>query len=407
MRLIRQRMPKRPGARGNTSPARAIRSAVQGCPWADDTLHMPALLPAWHRCCCVRSQQPTPPDGVNGIGMLTEESMRVTPFAKATAAFTSPFTPCCTQGQMHNSSASCDKSVSRKVTQALIKSHLCRPKKNITGAILLRHDTLKEMNAKIVMSIVATFAFANSAFAQNWNGLAAISNTLDLFADRLCVGADPSVTLGCPTYAPNLDASGNISTTGHISATAYYGDGSALTGISANTDRITSSSTNIIANSTGSISFTTVGTTAMVISGSNVGIGTTAPTTLLHVTGPQGYLQRWTGGAGGTTFMYEDAVGNFEFGTAGAKSLSLNTSTIRRLSINASGNVGIGTTAPFKTLHVSGTTHIASTTTVSGTIHATEIKVSNAEQPCNATSVGTLRWNAAKRRPEMCFPDAP
>ena len=147
----------------------------------------------------------------------------------------------------------------------------------------------------------------------------------------------------------------------------------------------------------------------------NVGIGTSAPAMPLHVNGSirmgttaglstQGgslYLQAWNG----TTALYNGG-GNHTFQVYGAASNvtpNINLAgTLGATSYIASGNVGIGTTSPAKTLDVSGTARITSHTEVVGTVSATQIKIASANEACTAEKIGTLRYDAATGRLEMC-----
>jgi len=72
---------------------------------------------------------------------------------------------------------------------------------------------------------------------------------------------------------------------GLVSATAFVGDGSGLTGITGS-DRIVSGTTSIIANENTSVTFTTAGNQRMTV-GENgrVGIGTAAPEVSAHISG--------------------------------------------------------------------------------------------------------------------------
>jgi len=76
----------------------------------------------------------------------------------------------------------------------------------------------------------------------------------------------------------------------------------------------------------------------------NVGIGTTSPGSLLHLNGALGALSGGLAFGDGDTGLYENYDDNFRLQTAG----------VDRITIDDTGNVGIGTTAPSGLLHVAG-----------------------------------------------------
>lgn len=89
----------------------------------------------------------------------------------------------------------------------------------------------------------------------------------------------------------------------------------------------------------------------------NVGIGTTGPTTTLHLRGanPGGVMVEDTGSDGASVFLRtsvrqwnlsNDSTGNFQ--------IYDDTAAETRLLVNSSGNVGIGTASPADKLHVEG-----------------------------------------------------
>jgi hypothetical protein len=152
---------------------------------------------------------------------------------------------------------------------------------------------------------------AAAALAQDWGNFAIISSTLGVKANRLCIGEGLRVSdIGCPSYAPSVTTAGDVSVTGNLSANKFIGDGSELTGITADaTDRITSGTTRmVVVSSTGYVSLTQAGintgwfnpytglvtlgvSTTGAISGTSgyfadmVGIGTTSPVQELDVAG--------------------------------------------------------------------------------------------------------------------------
>jgi len=90
-------------------------------------------------------------------------------------------------------------------------------------------------------------------------------------------------------------ADGTVSASGIVSATAFYGDGSNLTGISTGSaDQVISGTTNITTNENSSISFTTAGTERMILTDSGqlaLGEGTADPSAILDIsTTTQGVL---------------------------------------------------------------------------------------------------------------------
>ncbi|MFZ2603504.1 MAG: hypothetical protein WAX79_05850 [Candidatus Omnitrophota bacterium] len=202
--------------------------------------------------------------------------------------------------------------------------------------------------------------------------------------------------VGIGTTAPNekLHVSGNIGIPTSADATA---NGSMIRGVSVWGDK-----TRIPAaiefrrdnnNSTGEegriVFRTTASPTAlaperMVITGDgNVGIGTTAPGQLLHINGasPRIYVsdtgtsvsavdmvtnsaaQRTTIGteraAGGGLFVGSSAYASV-FGSAGASVTQFASNNSVRMTIDTTGNVGIGTTAPSSKLDVAGDIEIGS-----------------------------------------------
>jgi uncharacterized LabA/DUF88 family protein len=76
----------------------------------------------------------------------------------------------------------------------------------------------------------------------------------------------------------------------------------------------------------------------------NVGIGTASPSSLLHLNGALGALSGGLAFGDGDTGLYENYDDNFRLQTAG----------VDRITIDDTGNVGIGTTVPSGLLHVAG-----------------------------------------------------
>ena len=105
-----------------------------------------------------------------------------------------------------------------------------------------------------------------------------------------------------------------------------------------------------------------------------VGVGTASPGEKLHVVG-KALLNN------GGNFYIDSTASNVSLATDGARGIILNTNSTNRLSVTATGNVGIGTTLPSESLHVIGKTYLSggsaawnetSPGTARGTLHLGE-----------------------------------
>lgn len=130
--------------------------------------------------------------------------------------------------------------------------------------------------------------------------------------------------------------------------------------------------------STAKAQWGTSGTNIYNSNSGNVGVGTASPTAKLHVYGSgniAGIVQSTTAGAELDLISSATNYGSWGMGTgwsgAGVRSFYLydNVASAARLTINSSGNVGIGTTNPAKPLDVVGDVN-ASGTITGGTIVA-------------------------------------
>ena len=88
---------------------------------------------------------------------------------------------------------------------------------------------MKKITLLAVYLLCATFSVS---YAQEWGNIATISETTAGYLCAYDVDGDSDNQIDCNDTMPYVDTSGNISATGSVSATAFYGDGSNLTGIS-------------------------------------------------------------------------------------------------------------------------------------------------------------------------------
>ena len=179
-------------------------------------------------------------------------------------------------------------------------------------------------------------------------------------------------TIDATTYTgANIMISGSIGSLGSIDAGSQF-LGQANDTIAAPSFSWTGdTNTGMYRPATDTLGFVTNGAERMRVSSSgNVGIGTTAPTTVLDIVNSSPLLQlRDTSGANGKIYFGNSSHGvgrNASIGTltngndvtlwtnGGGASIGFATQLTERMRITDAGNVGIGTSAPGYKLHVSG-----------------------------------------------------
>lgn len=312
--------------------------------------------------------------------------------------------------------------------------------------------------ARLFMALSALLGvfFVFPAYAQNWGGVATISTTMGVKANRLCVGEASRGDLGCPTYAPSLTTAGDVALTGGLttSSISLTTAGTTWGYLGSAVSYIPNLGTNAI--STTNISLTTIngqplssfGASATVVSGTTTMV-TNFPDAILCTMGGQAdvyvmtlslapylgdgrYYYRAVVG-GGTLqvgFNSSGAYGAFtssdtNYTTAGncATSISALYTAGRAFNfIGGSGSTGLGyaITSGTTSITVNSATGITSLTTAgttwgylssggsylptitTGSISTTTVQVSGTTATCSSTNAGTIRYTSVTTTLELC-----
>ena len=195
---------------------------------------------------------------------------------------------------------------------------------------------------------------AGSSTAPGWTGLNGIQ--------AVRIKSNGYVGIGTTNPGTKLEVAGPLGGTVGVG-------GSTLRLVNTDTGNAASITAGITGLTNDGMQFSTDGTVRMIVaSGGNVGIGTSSPSTKLQVNGTFASNALWTDASsiaywgnystayGGLTWdtgygMIFSSGGNaLRFGTNGANA---------RMSIDTSGNVGIGTTSPGYKLEVNGTSYFS------------------------------------------------
>lgn len=138
----------------------------------------------------------------------------------------------------------------------------------------------------------------------------------------------------------------------------------------------------------------------------NVGVGTAIPQAKLDVVGGRVRIQDTSAslafvssGASRVGLVYQNVDNlNLAADTVGVMASFSLLAPDGSFKLSSAGNVGIGTTAPAKTLDVSGTARITSNTEVSGTIKLSGID----GEACTPDKYGTMRFNPVTKALQIC-----
>jgi len=183
------------------------------------------------------------------------------------------------------------------------------------------------------------------------------TNVINIGSGQIYKDASGNVGVGTSSPAYKLDVNGEIRTSNIIRGT--YGDSAYLVGGASNNNNNifvgggSSATPNIIA-------ATTNGTERLRIDSSgNVGIGTTSPAQKLEVAGSSPAIKISATSNASAQLLFNSNAGGTQKDTGSIiygndENLTFRTASTERLRIDASGNVGIGTTSPARKFHISG-----------------------------------------------------
>ncbi|MBI1308660.1 MAG: hypothetical protein GC129_02225 [Proteobacteria bacterium] len=234
---------------------------------------------------------------------------------------------------------------------------------------------------------------AGAAYLHPTLGLVApgVSTTGPISATRLYssgnLTVDNSLTAGSAGIgnlaAINISAT-NVSVTGNVSAAKFIGDGSGLTGISTQGDRIISTSANILAYAGGTISLTTGGTSGTsYFNTTGIWVGPGISTTGV-ISGTSLFLSSVSTTAGVTPTITSpgDNLGNH----------------------TATQNLNMGGYSIASAANISATGYVSASAAYFSTVSATGLKMTSPTTlTCGSGDFGLMRYNGTSGKMQICL----